>query len=191
MKNIIFFGLLLLSVGALAASGEHGGDHHAEAIPVKLITYQAINVLIIVIGMIYFLKDGIRKAFKERQANYMIAAQKAEAARKEAEDQRLMMQQKLTHIESTAEESVARARAEAADMRNQIINEAKSLSQRIKAEAEQSAQAEILRAKKEIREDLIKKAIVMTKEQVEKQVSAADHERLQTNFIQNIQVVQK
>lgn len=189
MKNIIFFGLLLLSVGALAADG--GGEHHAEGVPVKLVTYQAINMAIIVIGLIYFLKDGVRKAFKERQASYLVAAQKAEAARKEAEDQRLMMMQKISHIENTATESVARARAEAVDMKNQIINEAKSLSQRIKSEAEQSAQAEILRAKKEIRESIIKQAMDLTKDQVEKQVSAADHERLQSNFIQNIQVVQK
>lgn len=187
MKNLILFTLILSPMLAIAA----GGEHHEGGVPVKTIIYQVINVGLIVVGLIYFLKEGVRKAFKERQATYLAAAQKAEAARKAAENERAEMSQRLSHLENTASESIARARAEAVDLKKQIITEAENLSKRLKDDAAQTAHAEVMRAKKEIRESLIKQATETAKEQIEQQVSAADHERLQSNFIQNIQVVQK
>lgn len=187
MTNLMLLTLILSPVLAFAA----GGEHHEGAVPVKTIIYQVINVGAIVAGLIYFLKDGVREAFKERQATYLVAAQKAEAARKAAEAERSEMAQRLSHLENTASESITRARAEAVDMKKQIITEAENLSRRLKEDAAQTAQAEVMRAKKEIRESLIKQATEAAKEQIEHQVSAADHERLQSNFIQNIQVVQK
>ena len=186
MKQLLIFTLFMSSAVALGA----GGEHH-DGVPVKMIIYQLINVTLIVVGLIYFLKDGVKKSFLDRRASYLAAAEKAETARKAAELERSTMAQRLSSLENTAEESISRARAEAADLKKQMIQEADALSKRLKSEAEQSAKAEVLRAKKEIREELIKQAMETTKAQVEKQVSPEDHTRLQNNFIQNIQVVQK
>jgi F-type H+-transporting ATPase subunit b len=187
VKNLIFLAFIIFSSAALATSGEH----HEEGIPVKLITYQFINVGLIAIGLIYFLREGIKKTFLERRAGYLVAAEKAETARKLAENERSNMEHRLTNLEETAAERIARARAEAADLKKQLIQEAEALSQRLKVESEQSAKAEIAKAKKEIREEIIRQAMEMTRTHIEKQVSPEDHVRLQNNFIQNIQVGQK
>lgn len=187
MKQLITMTTLILAAASVAygAGGEHG------AVPTTLITYQAINVIIMFAALIYFTKAGVRKFFQEKRAAYLSAAQKSEAARKAAEDEHTQIQARLSKLENTADESVARARAEAADMKKQLISEAETLSKRIREEAEQSARLEVQRAKSQLRESLIKDSVEAAKGQLGTKVSAEDQKRLQSDFISNIQAVQK
>jgi F-type H+-transporting ATPase subunit b len=193
MKYWISTGILFLSYVAQAVEEAHhaaGGEHH-EAIPVKLITYQAINVGAMLIGLAIVLKKPLQNYFKEKKATFLSAAQKAEAARKTAETERMQIQTRLEKLESTADESVSRARAEAADMKKQLISEAEAMSKRIRDEAAAAAKMEVDRAKVQLREALIKEALEVSRQNLSSKVTADDHKRLQTDFIQNIQAVQK
>ncbi|MEZ0390804.1 MAG: hypothetical protein ACAH59_01220 [Pseudobdellovibrionaceae bacterium] len=188
MKYLIPTLITLLSFAALAAS-EAGHDDHS--VPTQLIVHQAFNVVIIVIGLVYFVRKPLRQHFQDKRNSFLNAAQKAAAARKEAEEQRMEIQVKLNRLESTADESVARARAEAADMKKQLIAEAEALSKRIREEAEQAARLEVEKAKRNLRETLIKDSLSMARSQLSTKVTAEDHQRLQTDFLSHIQAVQK
>lgn len=186
MKSILFL-LILLSSSLLFAAGAG----HEGGVPTNLIIYQTINVTLIVIGLIYFLKEPVRKTFKDRHSQYIAAAQKAEIERKHAELALKEVKEKLENLNKTEMESISRARAEASDLKMQIIKEAEISSQKIKMEASESAKHEFAKAKKEIRNSMIIEAIKLSKNQIEQQVSSDDHQRLQQQFIQNIQVVQQ
>lgn len=189
MKYLLTSLLMTISLSALAQ--EHGAHGDANTIPVKLVTYQTINVVMMVAALIYFLREPVRKYFAEKKNLFLSSAQKAEAARKAAEDERQKIQVRLSKLESTADESVARARAEAADMKKQLIAEAEALSKRIREEAHESARLEVEKAKNHLREALIKEALEMAKAQVSSKLTADDHQRLQSDFISHIQAVQK
>lgn len=193
MKQFMTITTLILAAASVAfgAGAEHGGEHGAIHIPTKLITYQAINVIIMFAALIYFTRAGVRKFFEEKRATYLSAAQKAESARRAAEEEHNQIQVRLSKLENTADESVSRARAEAADMKKQLIAEAEALSKRIREEAEQSARMEIQRAKNQLREALIRDSVEAAKGQLGTKVSAEDQKRLQSDFISNIQAVQK
>jgi F-type H+-transporting ATPase subunit b len=192
MKNLIVI-LVTLLISALAfaneAGGEHGGGH--EGIPVKLVTYQAINVAIIVIGLIYFLRGPLRAHFKTRKEMFLSAATKAEEALKQAEQERSHIELKLAKLEGSTKESIQKAKLEAQDMRAAMLKEAESISKRIKEEAEAAAKFEVLKAKNQLRKELIDDSIKSAREQLTTKVSNEDHERLQNNFVEQIQVVQK
>lgn len=191
MKHLIPTLLVFLSQAALASSeGGHGEAHHAE-IPVKLVVYQTINVVAMLIGLFIVLKKPLQSYFKEKKATFLSAAQKAEAARKSAEEERAQIQTRLSKLESTADESVSRARAEAADMKKQMIADAEAMSKRLREEAASAAKLEVERAKNELRQMLIKESLETSRQQLSSKVTAEDHKRLQTDFIQNIQVGQK
>ncbi len=193
MKYWITTGILFLSTIAQAAEEAHhaaGGEHH-EAIPFKLIIYQTINVVAMLIGLVIVLKKPLQTYFKEKKATFLSAAQKAEAARKTAEEERMKIQTRLEKLESTADESVSRARAEAADMKKQMLADAEEMSKRIRDEAAAAAKLEVDRAKVQLRESLIKEALEVSRQNLSSKVTAEDHKRLQTDFIQNIQAVQK
>lgn len=193
MKHLIPTLLVFLGQVALAnseAAAAHGGEHHIE-IPVKLVIYQSINVGAMLIGLFILLRKPVQAYFKEKRENFLSAAKKAEAARKAAEDERMQIQTRLSKLESTADESVARARAEAADMKKQILADADAMSKRLRDEAASAAKMEVERAKKELREMLITESLEASRQQLSSKVTAEDHQRLQTDFIQNIQVGQK
>jgi F-type H+-transporting ATPase subunit b len=180
----------LLSQAALANSEAAAHGEHVE-IPVKLVIYQTINVVAMLIGLYIVLKKPLQTYFKDKRANFLSAAQKAEAARKSAEEERMQIQTRLSKLESTADESVSRARAEAADMKRQMVADAEAMSKRLREEAAAAARLEVERAKNELREMLIKESLEASRQQLASKVTAEDHKRLQTDFIQNIQAGQK
>lgn len=185
MNKVFMTALLtLVSQAAFAAEG-HGGGH--EAFPWDFVGFQVVNVTILVVGLVYFTKDAARKYFAERHQVFVAAAQKAQAARSQAEAEHTEIQVKLSKLESTAAESISRAKAEAAELKHQLVAEAEAASKKIKTEAEQAARLEIERAKNHLREQLIQDAVVAARAQLSQKVSSDDHQRLQGEFINNMQ----
>ena len=191
MKLFSFALILLLPALALAAEGEnHHGPVVLDDATLKTIIYQCINVGALVIGLIYFLKTPVRQYFTEKKQSFMAAAEKAQAARKAAEYEHMQIKVQLTKLESTADETMSRARAEAADLRHQMMAEAEEMSKRIRHEGEITARVEVERAKAVLREQMIREAIHMAEQSMKEKVSREDHQRLQGDFISNIGTVQ-
>jgi F-type H+-transporting ATPase subunit b len=186
-KKVLFATLFLFPVVLFAA--EHGESHGLDAHQVKTIIYQSINVSILFIGLIYFLRKPTREFFQTKRSAFVASAEKAQKMREEAEQQRLEIQVRLAKLQSTADESIARARAEAADYKNALIAEAKEVSKRIKKEAEETAALEVERAKNRLREQMIKEATLLATQQLETKLTNDDQRRLQGEFIENIQAV--
>lgn len=184
------FSLYIFIISNVALAEEHAASGGHE-IPFKLIGYQSINVIIMIGAMIYFLKDVVRKFFSEKKEAYMAAAKRAEMARKQAEQERSEVEIKLSKLQSTADESLQLARAEAAQLKQQLMSEAEALSKRIRDEAAITAKLEIEKAKNHLRETLIKDALDQSKKQLEDKITAADKSRLYQDFSKNVQAVQK
>jgi F-type H+-transporting ATPase subunit b len=187
MKKWIPFLLLLGANAALAASGEH---HESGPVEVpKAVLYQLINVLILFGGLFYFLKGHVVKFYKDRKAHYMVAAERSKAAREKAEQDFLDIKHKLQQLEATADESYDRAQAEAKNMRQQMIKDGEEMAARIKNEAQQTAKIEIQKAQQHLREQLLNDAIKAAKSALTSDIAAADHQKLQGEFVNNVQAV--
>ena len=188
MKNII----LLTLISSFAFAAEHGGaEQGLEGQTLKTIIYQAVNIIIIFAALIYFMKKPLSDFFKNKRQAFMHEAEKASVAKKAAEVEQISLKNKLSILESTAAESASRARAEAADMKNAIIKEAQFLSEKIKNEASGAAKLEIEKAKSQLKEQMIKEAMELSRSQLAQKVSREDHLRLQGEFLSNIQAVEK
>lgn len=189
MKKIIFFTLLFSS---LAFANEHGeASHGLDEQTIKTIIFQAINVGIIFVALAYYLKKPLADFFRTKKESFMMESQKAEVNKKSAEQEHMNLKVRLSKLESTADESASRARAEAADMKNSMIAEAKLLSEKIKSEAALAAKLEIEKAKTQLKEQMIKEAMELSRSQLSQKVSNEDHLRLQGEFLTNIQAVEK
>jgi len=179
----------LLLLGTSVAFAAHGEVETGEVTVPKVVLYQAINVIILFAGLAYFLKGMIVKFYGERRQNYLAAAEKAKAARDEAEKEFLAIKHKLDQLAETVDESLSRARAEAADMKKQLINDAKELAARIKHEAEETAKIEVQKAQTHLREQLLKDAVAAAKTVLSKDIGSADHQKLQSEFVNKVQAV--
>lgn len=181
--------ILTLSSFAALASEEHAA-HGAglDEQTLKTIIYQAINVGALIVGLIYFLRKPIQDFFKSKREAFVASAQKAQASRVSAEAEREQIQIRLNKLESTADESISRAKADAIDMKNQLISDAMAASKRIQEEAAQSAKQEVQRAINHLREELIKESALLARNQLSS-VATEDQIRLQGNFINNMEGV--
>lgn len=184
MKALVNLLILLAPAIVFASGAEHGAEHAIE-IP-KSVMYQAINVGILVAGLIYFTKDGIVSFFGGRKAAYLEAAQKSAFAREQAEREFVDIKSKLANLDNTRAEQIAKAKAHADDLKNQIIEEAGQVSKRIKDEAELTAKLEVQRAQKELRQQLLTDSVDAARIVLTKDIGAADQQKLQKEFINHI-----
>jgi F-type H+-transporting ATPase subunit b len=188
MKKWFAFLILLGTSCAFAAAGH--GEHHEGPVEVpKQVLYQAINVFILFAGLIYFLKGAVVKFYKDRQAAYLSAAEKSKAAREAAEQQFVEIKHKIDQLESSADETISRARAEAADMKHALVKDAQEMAIKIKHQAVETAKIEILKAQTHLREQLLKDSLDAAKMVLSKDIGSADHQKLQSDFVTNVQAV--
>lgn len=182
---------ILLAGQTVMASEAHGHGGGLDEHTIKTIIYQAINVALIIVGLTYFLKNSVRTFFKSRQSDFVALAEKSQATRKAAELEHQEIKHRLAKLEDGAGESISRARAEAVDLKKSIVAEGELLAKRIRDEAQSAAKLEVERAKQELRQDLIAEAFLNARSQIQTKVSSEDHRRLQSEFINNIQAVQR
>lgn len=175
--------LLASHFGSAAGGGDHGGG-----LP-SVFWLQVVNFVIYMGAIIFFARGPIREMFKGRYDGFFSAVKRAEAAKAEAEAKRKEIQERLAKLEATRDESIQKARSEAAALRNQIVEEAKSLSAKLKADAERTAQIEVERAKFELREELLSQSVQMSKRILADKMQEQDQKRLQSEFVEKIQVV--
>lgn len=182
--KLIFFIFSLVSATALAA----GGGHHAEGVPT--VVYWQVANLAIIFGFIYYkFGKSIAGMFTARKSTFVNESEKSKSIQQEAEKKLLDIKHKISHLESTADESVQRAKAEAADLRNQLIQEAKQFADKIKREAESAAQIEIQGAKRALHEEVVKESVRQAKDILKKDVGQTDQQRLQDQFSTQIESI--
>jgi F-type H+-transporting ATPase subunit b len=188
MKNntLLFISLVLLTKTVEASSGGASEGHHG--VP-TVVYYQALNVSVIVVALYYFLKNPVREFFGQKKADFVKAAEKAADAVKKAQAEHEDIRIRLQKLESTSDESIARARAEAAELQNSLIQEAQNISKKIKEEAASAAKIEVEKAKRSLREQLINDSILAAKKNLETKLGSAEQDKLMQGFTREIQEV--
>lgn len=189
MKLVVNLLIILAPALVFASGAEHGhGGEHAIEIP-KAVIYQAINIAILIGGLIYFTKDGIVSFFAGRKAAYLEAAQKSAFAREQAEKEFVDIKNKLANLDSTRQEQLAKAKTHAEELKKQITDEAEQVSKRIREEAELTTKLEVQRAQKELRHQLLNDSVEAARIVLTKDIGANDQQKLQKEFINHIEVV--
>lgn len=162
MKSLLFTTALLLSVVALAAGG--GGEHDANHIPWEAIRNQAINLGILLAAIIFMLRKSIPAAFKQRQATFLEEAQKTEAALKLAEAELKDIKTRLAELEKTEATSIANAQKEAVVAGQKIVSDSQAQGKKIVEDTSLIINAEVLKAKSQIREKIITQSMAITEQ---------------------------
>lgn len=189
MKLTPFLFITFLAHGAMAAAEEHAAAHGSQ-IPGRLIFWQIFNLTILFGGLTYFLRKPLVDFFRQRQSGYVAAASQSQAARQEAEKHYFEIKNKIEYLEQSHDESVARAEAEAADLRKAMLKEAEELSARILNEAETTVRLELQKARQELHEKFVNEAVTAARTVLSKDIAAQDHSRLQSEFVKHIEAVQ-
>lgn len=182
-KLNLFIASILAPVAGFAAEGGHGGG-----IPMD-VWFSTANFALFIGLMAYFIAKPVKGYFEARAANYRAALTRAEAARAEAEKQKQEIATRLAALENSAQQSITQARAEAEQLRANIVREAQELSGKLREDAKRTADIEVQRAKVELREEVLSQAVAAAKSVLKERIAEPDQKRLQSEFVGKIQEV--
>ncbi len=165
MKNIFALIILFGAAAAIANGAEHGGGDEA-AIPLAKIGIQALNLGILLVTMVYFVRKSVIEFFSNRQTAFNEQSLKTAAALKNAEAELKEIKDKLSLLETSEAKTLQKAQVEADISKNKMIDEAKSQAEKMKADVALIINAEVYKAKNEIRNQIIEKSISSAKDSV-------------------------
>lgn len=187
-----FLKILFFQFAAFAEEAHHAAEgmaHDPHAIPWWSLFVQTFNFICIFVFLYFVLRKSVKAYFQHRARDYKMMVDRAESARREAEDNKRTINERLQKLESGAESSLTAAKAEAEALRLRMISEAKELSARLEADAQRTTQSELERAKAELLRELLQSALKSSNENLQKSLGSLEQKQLQNEFVEKIQVV--
>jgi len=159
-------------------AGSNQWDDHAT----NTVYFQIINVFILFVGLIYFLKNFIKQFFAERTKKYFELEERAKLLLHEAQKQLQQIQAQQTKLETTWDEQLMRAQVEAGELKKQLQQQADETVEHRLEEARLGLIAEQNQLIEKMKVALISEAIIGVEERLKAQLSEMDHKKLQADF---------
>ncbi|MGH7791188.1 MAG: F0F1 ATP synthase subunit B [Thermodesulfobacteriota bacterium] len=155
------------------------------------VTEHAVNFVILVAVLAYFLKEPIRNFLIERRGiigNEIEEAKKAiDEAKKRYEEYAEKMRKMGEEIKSLSET----IRKEGQVEREEILRQAEVTSQRIREEARETIKLETAKARREIQSEVVSLAIGLAESIIKQNLEETDERRLVEEFIKKVEEEKK
>jgi F-type H+-transporting ATPase subunit b len=194
LRPVVLWSIAAVLVCAVAQAEESGhavaeGVHHEVGVP-KVVYYQALNLGILVIGLVYLLRKKAQGFFKKRHSDLTVAIQEARRAKDEAEKRHQEYSLKIRNLEKESSSYFEQMRQEGEAAKARMIEEAKRIAETIRAEAKRTVENEINKAKLELREEALRLSLDSARVLLTSKVEEPDRQRLQREFVEKIEAVQ-
>ena len=177
MANVFVALFLILSAPAVAAGG--------EGIPVGSIIVQAVNVLIFIGLMIFFVRPKMRAFFEDRRKAYDLAVNQAQALRQKADQEKREIEEKIANFQRLNTAELERAKQEAEALKQSMLAQGENLAANIRKEAAQAAENELNKAKQELRAMILQQALETSRNKFS-ELSSLDHKKMNQQFLDNL-----
>ena len=183
--------ILLLNVYAFAEEAHHAAEHVAghgdpHAIPWWSLFVQLFNFTFIFVILFVALRKSVKAHFANRASEFKVMVDRADAARREAEQGKKLINDRLAKLESGAEASLTTAKAEAEVLKKRLLDEASAISSRLEVEAKRTATTELEKAKAELRKELLLAALKNSNENLQKSLGSSEQKQLQNEFVEKM-----
>jgi len=178
--------LMVLPAAVFAASegGEHGGGGLISLD--KSLIIQMLNFLILLAILYRLLYKPLLAKMEERSAAIKTSLEAAEAARTMAAKQQEENAERLRAAYAEAQSIRAAALKEAADEQRKLVDAARREAQQLVASAKAQTEADIRRAREELRREVSDIAIAVAEKLVRKSLRDEEHRRVVDDAIARI-----
>lgn len=183
----------------VTATAEHGavehaaGEHHAPMITsakLKDLFWLTLNFLGLVIILVKFLAKPISSALTGRQEQIKEELETLKVKRDEAERSYKEFESRLAGMEKEMEGVVEKAVALAETEKKRILEEAERAADDIKRQAEAAVRAELVDAKRSLRDEVAEQAAAMAEELIVKNLTAKDQVTITEQYLDRVGAVQ-
>lgn len=144
------------------------------------------NLLIIFLILKKFLFKRVQKVFDVRRAMVDKIYDDANAAKSDAENEKLLYEEKLAHAKEEAGEILTTARERADRMSDEIIADANVKAEARYKKAEEEIAQEKKKAMSELKDDISSMSVDLAEKIVEREINEDDHRKLINEFIEEV-----
>lgn len=176
--------LQLFTTAQAWASAAAGAEHHAPSI--NDIWFPLANFLIYAFIIVKFALPLVRDFLKSRREEIVTTLAQASAKKEAAEALVREYKGKLAGLDREIQSIQASLREEGEREKAKLVSEAQAIAAKIKEDANFLADQEVKMARQKIREEMADQAEATARAVVQRNLSAADQNRLVQDFIQNI-----
>lgn len=172
--------------------GAEGTHHKAKSItPEKLkdLFWRTVNFIALLIILIKFLAKPIGSALAGRQQQVVAELESLQEKREIAERSYKEFESKLAGMEKEMEVVVQRAIAQAENEKVKILEDAEKAAEDIKRQAEAAIQAEIVEAKRNLKNDIAEQAAAMAEELIVKNLTPEDQVNITEQYLDRVGTV--
>jgi len=179
----IFDLLTTAQLWASEATG-HGAEHHGPSI--HDIWFPLGNFLIYAFILVKLALPPVRDFLKTRREEVVSTIAQASAKKQQAEAFVRDYQAKIAGLDKEIQTMQATLRDEGEREKTRLVGEAQTLAVKITEDTQFLAEQEVKIARQQLRQEIANQAEAAARALVQRHLSAADHERLAQEFIQNI-----
>jgi len=165
-------------------AASHGAEHHAPSI--HDIWFPLGNFLIYAFILVKFALPLVRDFLKSRRDEVVSTIAQAAAKKQAAEALVSDYKTKVAGLENEIQSMRAALRDEGEREKARLVSEGEALAVKIKQDTLFLAEQEVKIARQQLRQEMANQAEARARAAVERNLSAADQNRLAEEFIQNI-----
>ncbi len=146
-----------------------------------------INFVVLFVILVYFLRDAVKNFLIERRSTMGNEINEAERIIADAKDRYEEYVRKMREIDKEIVALKETLRKEGEIERAEILSQAESASQRVRAEVREMIRLETARIRKEIQSEVISSAIKIAEGIIKKNLSVSDEMRFIDDFIKKVE----
>jgi F-type H+-transporting ATPase subunit b len=152
--------------------------------------FKVVNFGILMAILIKALKKPLGNFLKNRRTRVREALEEAERAKAEAQRKMQDYEKRLARIDEEIEEIRHALRGEGEREKARIIHDAEQMAEKIRAQAQATAQQEIQVAQQVLREEVADLAVKLAEEILKKGMSKADQKKLVEEYVAQMETLQ-
>ena len=182
-----------VEAGTHEVAGGHDGAHHAPmitAVKLKDLFWRTVNFLALVVLLVKFLAKPISSGLSGRKRQIKEEIEDLQAKRDEAERSYKEFEARLAGMEKEMDVVVEKAIAQAGVEKTRILDEAERAAEDIKRQSEAAIQAELVDAKRALRDEVAEQAAAMAEELIVKNLTPADQVAITEQYLERVGAVQ-
>lgn len=187
MKKLNLFTLIYLMQVAAKAS-EHAAAHEGFHLPHGF-HWVVFNFAVFALLIYFFARKPVKEYFRNQKEDFLNRQREAAAAIEAAQAKKMDIQNRLTHLVQSADQSIETAKKEAALLKERILADAREVEERLQRETKVAETNERNKAQARLKDMLLSESVNSARETLKKELKEADLKRLQTEFVEKIQVV--
>lgn len=171
-----------------AAGGEQGTEHAAP--PSKgwqaTDTYKVMNFAVLAVALVFLLRKPVKQALADRIQSIKNQLSELEAQKAAAEAELAKYNQRFQKLDQEAEKLIAQYVQQGEEAKARILKEAETATDKLQEQARRNIEHEFKKARQELQDDVLEKALAKAEEMVRDRISDGDQERLVDDYLSKV-----